>query len=269
MPGFTKLVPEIVQSSIWNESPEVRVVWITMLAVKDENGYVRGTPETLARLANVNINVVYDSLQKFSSPDPSSHTPANEGRRIADAPGGWIVLNAELYRNGHRTAYMRTYMRDYRRKHVKVNSKQRKINSKPRSVSVSVSESGNKNTGVHGTDSSGFDAFWKAYPRKVGKLAARRAWNKIRPGKELAAAIVNAIDRQKGQSQWRKDGGQYIPNPATWLNEGRWDDEPVVKQAATLKRNWVCEVCGKPATSTIGRHSYCSDECRFRVEGGA
>ena len=38
MSGFTKLVPEIVMSSIWNESPEVRCVWITMLAIKDENG---------------------------------------------------------------------------------------------------------------------------------------------------------------------------------------------------------------------------------------
>ena len=38
MSGFTKLVPEIVLSSIWNESPEVRCVWITMLAIKDENG---------------------------------------------------------------------------------------------------------------------------------------------------------------------------------------------------------------------------------------
>ena len=26
-------------------------------------------------------------------------------------------------------------------------------------------------------------------------------------------------------AQWQRDNGQYIPHPATWLNQGRWDDE--------------------------------------------
>jgi hypothetical protein len=98
MSGFTKLVPEIVQSSIWNEPPEVRVVWITMIATKDESGYVRGDAKTLSRMANVDHETVERALELFQSPDPSSHTPDNEGRRIMAAPGGWIVLNHGIYR---------------------------------------------------------------------------------------------------------------------------------------------------------------------------
>ena len=99
MSGFTKLVPEIVMSSIWNESPEVRCVWITMLAIKDENGIVLGTEETLARIANVTLQHVTDAIERFSSPDKHSRTPDNEGRRIAKCDGGWIVLNHGKYRD--------------------------------------------------------------------------------------------------------------------------------------------------------------------------
>lgn len=71
-----------------------------------------------------------------------------------------------------------------------------------------------------------FDTFWSAYPKKVGKGKAREAWAKLRPGKALAAEILGAVHRQRGCADWLRDGGRYIPNPATWLNQHRWEDEP-------------------------------------------
>ena len=67
-----------------------------------------------------------------------------------------------------------------------------------------------------------FDLFWEAYPRKVGKADARKAFKKAKAPLET---ILSAIERQKQSEQWQKNGGQYIPNPSTWLNQGRWDDE--------------------------------------------
>lgn len=67
-----------------------------------------------------------------------------------------------------------------------------------------------------------FEIFWNAYPTKVGKQPARKAFDKVKIPVET---LVAAIERQKCSSQWSKDGGQYIPNPATWLNQGRWQDE--------------------------------------------
>ena len=70
-----------------------------------------------------------------------------------------------------------------------------------------------------------FAAFWEAYPKKVGKKEARKAWKKVKPDAALHERILHAVDTAKGCDQWRREGGRYIPNPATWLNQGRWDDE--------------------------------------------
>jgi hypothetical protein len=116
MAGYNKLVPEIIHSSIWNESSDVRVVWITMLATKDSNGYVRGDAKTLARMANVPVTSVEDALRKFQEPDPSSHTPENEGRRIAPSAGGWTVLNHEKYRELGMSDASKQYWREQKRR---------------------------------------------------------------------------------------------------------------------------------------------------------
>lgn len=73
-------------------------------------------------------------------------------------------------------------------------------------------------------DGAAFDAFWKAYPRKVGKGAALTAWKKHSLDSKLPE-ILAAVKVQSGSQQWKKDAGQYIPNPATWLNQSRWEDE--------------------------------------------
>lgn len=71
-----------------------------------------------------------------------------------------------------------------------------------------------------------FAEFWEAYPKKVGKDAAWRSWQRRRPDAELLAVMIAKIQEHKRSEQWVKDAGQYIPHPSTWLNQGRWMDEP-------------------------------------------
>ena len=80
-----------------------------------------------------------------------------------------------------------------------------------------------------------FDQFWKSYPRKVGKLAAMKSFMKIKDRPSIDV-ILAAVEKAKQSEQWRKEHGQFIPNPATWLNQGRWDDNPVIATPKKLNR---------------------------------
>lgn len=70
-----------------------------------------------------------------------------------------------------------------------------------------------------------FKEFWDAYPNKTGKGAAEKAYLKIKPTQELHETMIRAVRAASLSRQWKKDGGQFIPNPATWLNQRRWEDE--------------------------------------------
>ncbi|MCS3467114.1 hypothetical protein M2401_000835 [Pseudomonas sp. JUb42] len=70
-----------------------------------------------------------------------------------------------------------------------------------------------------------FPKFWKLYPNKKGKTAAEKAWKKHKVTDDLFTLITQGLARQCASPGWTKDGGQFIPHPATWLNGKRWEDE--------------------------------------------
>ena len=74
------------------------------------------------------------------------------------------------------------------------------------------------------TAPNGFEEFWQAYPKKVAKPEAQKAWLKLKLDADAQADIQKAIaERSQGDPQWTTP--QYIPNPATYLNQRRWEDE--------------------------------------------
>lgn len=72
---------------------------------------------------------------------------------------------------------------------------------------------------------SGFDQFWRLYPKKRSKGQAEKTWVKISPDDELYKQILAGLENAKKSIDWQKDGGQYIPYPSTWLNAKGWEDE--------------------------------------------
>jgi hypothetical protein len=77
------------------------------------------------------------------------------------------------------------------------------------------------------TETQDFEQFWLAYPKKVGKKDALKAWEKAKDRPALSEMLAVLI-KAKGSEQWLKDNGQFIPNPSTWITQGRWDDQPMV-----------------------------------------
>lgn len=97
---YNKLFSKILDSSIWLESNTTRIVWITLLAAMDEDGYAHfSTIQNLADRARVTKEEAQKAVDCFMSPDEGSGLPDNQGRRIERVPGGFIVLNAAHYRD--------------------------------------------------------------------------------------------------------------------------------------------------------------------------
>jgi len=118
--GWSPLWDKLVMSSIWSESKDVKILWITLLALKDRDGKVKGSLIGLANSARLTTKEAETALKVLMSPDPYSSSKAHDGRRVEEIAGGWKVLNHEAYRDMIQTEYRREYNRlkqqEYRRK---------------------------------------------------------------------------------------------------------------------------------------------------------
>lgn len=81
-----------------------------------------------------------------------------------------------------------------------------------------------------------FDQFWSAYPKRVSKAQALKAWMTLSPDEALVGVMVAAIAAQRMSPGWLKEGGKFIPYPATWLNGRRWEDEATVATPAAASK---------------------------------
>lgn len=76
-----------------------------------------------------------------------------------------------------------------------------------------------------------FDKFYKNYPKKVQKQNVKKWFKKNNPNDELFNIIMNKLEEFKQSNNWKKDNGQYIPYPTTWLNQKRWEDETIKQKS--------------------------------------
>ena len=103
------------------------------------------------------------------------------------------------------------------------------IQSNPNQSKTTLSEavasdgSNSKSTIRINQSTEGFGDFWTLYPRKEAKQAALKAWRKVKPAD--LPAILAGLKVAMQTEQWQKDGGQFVPLPASWLNGRRWEDE--------------------------------------------
>jgi len=97
--------------------------------------------------------------------------------------------------------------------------------SRPRPVNVPLDpEETQTHTKTHKKE--WFNSFWKIYPKKRGKGKAEESFAKKVTSQLIYDAVMAGLEKHLGCADWEKEGGQFIPNPATWLNQRRWEDEP-------------------------------------------
>lgn len=118
------------------------------------------------------------------------------------------------------------------------------------------------------TQTERFEKFWQAYPRKSGKKVAMKCWEKLAPDSETYSAILVSIESQKKSEQWQKQHGQFIPMPSTFLNQGRWMDEPYREEPRVhlnFRRPEVWKPKGSPRPHTC--HPEVAKMCAVYASG--
>ena len=117
---YTILKSSLIHSTIWDESPEICKVWVTMLAMRNKDGEILSSVPGLAHASRISLETTKAALFKFLAPDPDSTTKEHEGRRLEAISGGWRLLNHDKVQAevsaAHKAAYMKSYMQDRRAK---------------------------------------------------------------------------------------------------------------------------------------------------------
>ena len=230
---YGKIFETLYEGSMVGAGPVVFAVWGYCIAKADRAGVVILNPALLAPIIGTSRREIEQAIEYLESPDERSKNPEHEGRRLVNMSGfAYSVVSHAIYRNiktsGERNEYMREYMRK-RRGGGGVNMLTKLTNANP--VSVSVSDSVSNGERVQGKgkakppkEDADFSAWWHAYPKKTGKLAAEASWRKMKSRLPPLAEMVDKLTAQKSSTKWMDEGGRYIPNPATYLNQGRWMD---------------------------------------------
>lgn len=109
------------------------------------------------------------------------------------------------------------------------------IGTSPKNGTQNLKEEPTKKPNISCTQSrtfSSFESFWKLYPSKKAKKKCQEIW-KRRKLDDIGDYIIEKLEHQLKNDKQYKDG-IYIPNPSTYLNQDRWEDE-VASAQETIK----------------------------------
>lgn len=133
----------------------------------------------------------------------------------------WCVDNKYLLRSSGRTGVASTYQFTCLMENS-MDDDQGSVTQTPQVISNVIDINSNSNTTWSVTQTLPFDAFWSAYPRKIAKGHARKAFDKackIADPIAILTAVQKFADATQGTDK------QFIPHPTTWLNGERWEDD--------------------------------------------
>lgn len=238
---FVKLFSSILDSTVWMTPPHVRLLWITLLCMADKDGYVIASIPGLAKRAGINTSECEEGLQSFLAADPYSKTPDYDGCRLREIPGGWLILNYSKYRGIQTPGQLRSNT-------LRSNTSKTRVLSSALPEAEAEAEKDTYSFARHlgrpriSTEDPLFDAFWAAYPRRVGKAPARKAWAKLSEA-DCHAAIKGAAAYAKASTGKAE---VYIKHPSGWLNDRRWEDYAEAPVVTSRPTNWDDLVKSRP-----------------------
>jgi hypothetical protein len=232
---FTKLFSCILDSTIWQEPPQTKILWITMLAMSDRNGDVHASIPGLAKRAGITMDECERGIACLLAPDRYSRTKDHEGRRIAVIDGGWTLLNHGKYRALLSAEERREYNRQKQAEHrLKLKMSANVNDSKTQSaMSAHTEAEAEANTETEKEASAPVGASKSQLQLRVEKLMRRRESTPLNP-KEVKTykAALPAIEATT-EEQWVKLERFYAaPQEKTFAR----------KDLLSLLNNWNGEI---------------------------
>lgn len=246
---YAKIFRQMYDGTLATNGPwEALVTFQQMLVLANEDGEVDMTAAAISRVTTIPQQIIERGIGALMAADHESRTPDEEGRRLVllsvGRSWGWRIVNYGRYRAIKQESDRREYHREYYRKHrskpveqvENVETQHVSTNSTASTHTETEAEAEAEaeknpptprkvgNSTVHGFP-LGFERWWDAYPKKAAKDAAAKAFARIGPDEVLLGRMLAALAEHCASQQWQKDRGQFVPNPATWLNGRRWEDE--------------------------------------------
>jgi hypothetical protein len=244
---YAKIFAQIYDGTLCTHGPwQALVTFQQFLVLADQNGVVDMTANAISRRTTIPLDIIKQGIDALLLPDPESRTPTEEGRRIvslSDGRGwGWRVVNYGHYRQLKREEDRREYHRQHwQKRKAKVanvdSTTQHELNNSQQiqpNQPIAYAEANAVNTV---TQPDGFAEFYQAYPRKVAKVAAAKAFKGAKLNGNIAPLLAN-IEKRIACGEWKLDQKKFIPHPATYLKDRRWEDEAVSGTAPVQKAAW-------------------------------
>jgi hypothetical protein len=210
MPEWIKLHRKILDSQVFSDSPELFMVWIYCLAkAAHKPEFTRistGPGKTSIELAPGQLS--FSKREAAAQMKMSATSVYNRMQKLVEM--GNISIKGDHHRSIVTITNWETYQNGF--KQVGPSGDHQLTITSPKKIPVSFPPE--------------FEQFWEIYPRKVGKSAAFAAWKKIELTPERLDDILSSVTWHMQSRDWMRDGGKFIPNPSTYLNQGRWMDSP-------------------------------------------
>ncbi len=208
---YNKIFSKILDSSVWLEPTPTRIVWFTFLAAMDETGFAQfASAANVAHRARVELPEAEAALACLEAPDPDSSDPEFEGRRVQRVPGGWMILNAEKYRDlvtrGGVREQTRKRVRSYRDRLKSQTLKEKSRNThKKRSVTLDALHERTEALHVTGVTSSDTDT--DTDTKKISNTINKQVPTAV--ADTTSTAVAAAAPNGNGNGHGRKRRPQF------------------------------------------------------------
>jgi hypothetical protein len=230
--GWIKLHRKLLENPIFQRSQYVHL-WVALLLLANhderkmmwnggiivihEGQFVTGRKK-LAELTGIPEGTIEDILKWLETQQQIRQQKTNKYRLVT-------ILNWKEYQHADTKSNNKATTS---RQQADTNKNDKNVkNDKKDTLSPAIAEGGGGTSPIEKiyTD-GGFTAFWEEYPRKTGKGATAKAWKAARITPAMVDKVLAAVKGYKQTEQWKREGGRFIPYPATFINQRRFDDEP-------------------------------------------